>query len=46
MQARPVTATGVAGSEAIADRAGKSALALVMGLYGVKDGDLPPAPGA
>ena len=46
LQARPVTATGVAGSEAIADRAGKSALALVMGLYGVKDDDLPPVSGS
>jgi pyruvate, water dikinase len=45
LQARPVTATGVAGSEAIADRGGKSALALVMGLFGVKDGELPPASG-
>lgn len=43
VQARPVTATGLAGSEAVADRGGKSALALVMGLFGVQSGEPPPS---
>jgi pyruvate,water dikinase len=36
LQSRPVTATGTAGSEAVADRTGRDAMSLVLGTFGVK----------
>jgi pyruvate,water dikinase len=39
LQSRPVTATGTAGSEAVADRAGRGAMSLVLGTFGVKRGE-------
>jgi pyruvate,water dikinase len=38
LQSRPVTATGTAGSEAVADRTGLGAMSLVLGTFGVKRG--------
>ncbi len=36
VQSRPVTATAKAGTEAVADRAGASAMSLLLGTFGVK----------
>jgi pyruvate, water dikinase len=36
LQSRPVTATGTAGSDAVADRKGTSAMSLMLGTFGAK----------